>query len=144
MYTDVQTMLTEQHITKPSDAAAAGLTFYNDSGRRLELRMRSDAQTLELVETTEPADPTSVLAMLRTAVRDVEKRIRANPDGLRRLNLSLVEALAMLPDLTGVTVAEAFRRCGATFGHTTGGSGGPGHPSDPGSPFHMIFVHGLS
>jgi hypothetical protein len=138
LYLDV-THLLATHESGEHDASR-GLEFFAPDGYRLAPAFDADWKLIDLikVKTTVPTD--ELHSRLVEVFSFLADYARSHPDEVTAdFGLTLDEALATLPDLTGKTLEESI----ALLGGVTHVAPPAGTESDPGSWFHNL-MHKLS
>lgn len=120
--------------------ATRGLEFFALDGCRLAPAFDADWKLVSLVRVAAAVPPVALQVRLVSVLAFLADYARDHSDELSRdYGITLEEALATLPDLTGLTLAESV----AALGGVTHATPLAGTEADPGSWFHNL-MHKLS
>ena len=108
--------------------------FFDGLGYRLAPGFGLGWMLTSLVRTADGPDPDAVVRRLCAAVQGMADRIDKLPDELAALHVTQQQALAMLPHLNGLSLAEALDAGSELFGHTQ---------NNRGDALHNFIVHGI-
>jgi hypothetical protein len=138
LYLDVDHLL-GTHEAGAHDASR-GLEFFAPDGCRLAPAFDPDWKLIDLVKISSSVQPDELQARLVSVFGFLADYARSHPDELTDdFGITLEEALATLPDLTGKTLAESIE----LLGGVTHVAPPAGSESDRGSWFHNL-MHRLS